>query len=299
LSIRDLKGILGDVRDIVTAPTINVMLILGFLLVLFAFVRLDGLRNLSFVKAPNWIMLIIGLGLLISGLIIFPLTREDRRINKKATIQKGISFSFQSLSVNLKVGKIQEISQLSKDCAVVLPANTTFIDDCITDEKSALGSFFLKHHPDKIQEVPEDIKKHLTRSGYPRAENGTYPLGTTIILPKKYDTPAKIIMTASTIRKEISGIRAEPSSLCECIRQIFMVTSDKKLSKLYMPILGSGHGGLDINAALLFLLLSIRHYAHQYHHIKSVNIIVTENDTTRLKDIYRLQYLTLLEEARK
>ena len=75
-----------------------------------------------------------------------------------------------------------------------------------------------------------------------------------------------------------------------------MATAGKKISKVYMPILGSGHGGLDINAALLFLLLSIKHYASLYHHLRSIDIIVVGNDASRLKDSYRLQYLALLGE---
>lgn len=74
-----------------------------------------------------------------------------------------------------------------------------------------------------------------------------------------------------------------------------MLTADKKISKLRMPILGSGHGGLDINDALLFLILAIKHYSKQYHHVKSVDIIVTEIDAPNLKDINMLQYLTRLE----
>lgn len=246
-----------------------------------------------------WLVAIIGgiLASIFGGFVLYYIRRfkEYNKINKKATIQKGISLLFGELLVNLKVGKIQEISKPIKDSAIALPANTTFIDDCITDSKSALGAFFLKYHPDKIQRVPQDIEKQLKQSRYQQGENGTYPLGTTIILPGKYDIPAKVIITASTIRKETSGIRAEPTSICECIRQIFMITSDKKIAKLYMPILGSGHGGLNINDALLFLVLAIKHYSKFYHHVKSIDIIVTEDDVPKLKDTYRLQYIMLLE----
>jgi len=66
-----------------------------------------------------------------------------------------------------------------------------------------------------------------------------------------------------------------------------------------MPILGSGHGGLDINEALLFLIVAIKHYSQYYHHLKSIDIIVTENDASKLGEIYRLQYLMLLKEEAK
>lgn len=297
--IEDIKDMLKNIRDIVNAPTINIMLLFGFLLFIFSFCKLDGIKKLSFPADPNWVMLIVGIILFIGSAIVFKLTREDRRINKKANLESGIAFKFEQVSVNLKKGKIQEISNLNQASGIVLPANTTFIDDCITDAKSALGAFFLKHYPNKISKVAEDIKKQLENIGYQKNENGLYPPGTTIILPTEYDTPAKTIITASTVRKETSGIRAEPSTVCECIRQIFMVTADKKISELYMPILGSGHGGLKINEGLLFLVVAIKHYSKYYHHLKSIDIIVIENDVPKLKNIFRLQYLMLLEEVKK
>ena len=52
-----------------------------------------------------------------------------------------------------------------------------------------------------------------------------------------------------------------------------------------MPVLGSGHGDLDINDAILFLVLSLKYYSKAFHHIKVVDIIVMENDVKRLKNI--------------
>ena len=295
------KEYLEDVRYIVNAPVVNIMLLFGFLFVVLSFkLRLDGLNTFSLEGTPNWIMLIVGIILLFGSPVIFVFTREDKRINKKVTIEKGLSFSFNKLSVTLRTGRIEEIPELSKDSAVVLPANTTFFDDCITDPKSALGAFFLKFYPDKIPvTVCEDIEKELGKRGYQKDEDDSYPPGTTIILPKEYDIQAKCIITASTIRKENVGIWAFPSTICDCVRQIFETTADKKIEKLHMPALGSGHGGLDINDALLFLLLALKYYSKRYHHIKSVEIIVTPTDASKLKDIYRLQYLPLLDVREK
>jgi O-acetyl-ADP-ribose deacetylase (regulator of RNase III) len=251
-----------------------------------------------------WIITIIGgaIATIIAGLALYYFRRfeEYRRINKKATVQKGIVLKFNNLSIDIKEGEIQNIGTVNRNSAVILPANTTFIDDCITDAKSALGAFFLKHYSDKIpQKVSEDIEKALENFGYKKDEDGSYPPGTTIILPKEYNTPAKCIIAASTIRKEKVGIMAYPSTICECIRQIFEITADKKVERIYMPVIGSGHGGLDMNDALLFILLNLKYYSKRYHHIKSVEILVTPEDALKLKDAYRLQYLSLLEAKEK
>ena len=297
--IKDLKEVTENLRYVINAPIVNMMVFFGLVFIALSFFGLDGIKTITLVASPRWPMLIIGSILTFAGLTVFLLTREERRINKKARIEKGISIKLGRILVKLELGKIQEISNLNKTTAVVLPANTTFINDCITDKNSALGSFMMDHYPAKISEITKVIEERLKISGVPRNNDNTYPLGTTIILPQPYDTPINILITAATIRKEKIGIRAEPTSICECIRQVFVATSDKKISKLRMPILGSGHGGLEINTALLFLILGIRHYSNCYHHVKSVHIVVTENDAKRLKDIYRLQYLALLEGASK
>lgn len=255
---------------------------------------------INFLNNP-WSISIIGgtLAIIFAAVLIyyFHRVKEYIKINRGATIQKGIALIFGQIIINLRKGKIQEIPGLNGKSAVVLPANTSFIDDCIRDSNSALGAFALKYYHNRIPNLQQDIKKQLITLNYPKNTEGFYPLGTSIILPNEYDTPAKIIITASTVRKELSGIRAEPSSVCECIHQVFLRTADKKIENLYMPILGSGHGGMEINDALFFLILAIKHYSKFYHHVKSVDILAIEKDVLKLKDVYRLQYLTLLEKG--
>jgi O-acetyl-ADP-ribose deacetylase (regulator of RNase III) len=202
-------------------------------------------------------------------------------------------------TVNLKIGKIQDRSGLDKQTAVILPVNTSFIDDCIRDENSTTGAYILEFYSDKVSELPQIMIEQLKKYGYKQKENGTYEPGTTILLPSPYDIPAKVLMTASTLRKEKVGIKAEPSTICECIRKIFEFTSDKKISKFRMPVLGSGHGGLDINEALLFLVHAVKYYSERvYHHVKQIDIVIRDEDTTRLKDVY-MQHLMLLGEESK
>lgn len=298
----DIIKVTENLRSIVNAPVGNISAIFSMILIFLSFCNFNivsGEFSFSLTANPRWIMLLIGGGFLLICVVGLMLTREDRKINKKMKIEDGLSVKFRQTTVNIRVGKIQDTSGLNQSAGVVLPANTTFVDDCITDKNSALGAFFLEHYLGKTSEIIQVVQQQLKNSKYLQSEDGTYALGATIVLPSPYDIPVKILITASTARKEDTGIRAEPSSICECIRQVFLITSDKKISRIWMPILGSGHGGLDINAALLFLLFAIRHYTRYYYHVKSVDIIVTENDAKRLKDIYRLQYLTFLEEECK
>jgi len=295
--LKELKEITENIRHIFNARLANILVVFGLVFIILSFFSFDGIKNFTLTASPRWIMFIIGCVLTLGGVAIFILTREERKINKKIKIKDGLAIKLGWASVNLRVGKIQEILGVDETAAVVLPANTTFIDDCITDKNSALGAFMLDRYPDKIPEIKKVIPETLETSGATKNIDNTYPPGTTIILPPPWNMPVNILITAATIREEITGIRAEPSTICQCIQRVFMITANKKISKIRMPILGSGHGGLEINAALLFLMLSIRHYASQYHHIKAIDIIVTENDAKRLKDIPKLQYLLFLGEV--
>jgi hypothetical protein len=185
----------------------------------------------------------------------------------------------------MKVGDIANLSGLIGNCAIVLPANSSFVDDCISDPKSALGAFFLTHFADRIPEARKTMQDVLDKSNHQRGEDEAYPTGTTILLPSPFDRPCPLLITASTLRKARVGILANPTTLCDCIRNVFAVTADRKIDTLYMPILGSGHGGLEKREALLFLLLSIRYYAKHYHHIKQVQIVVREADLVALQDV--------------
>ncbi len=292
------KSIFNNLRYILNAPIVNIFVVFGIVLIGLSFFSFSKTNGIISSTIPHWIMFGIGCGLVTFGLIIFLLTGEAIRINKRVNLKKGLRIKLGSISVNLRVGRIEEISGMDKTAAVVLPANTTFVDDCITDKNSALGAYMLEHYPDRIEEIKKSITETLQASGTSKSNDNTYPAGTTIILPSPYDQPVRILVTGATVRKESSGIKAEPSTICACIQNTFKKTSDKKISEIRMPILGSGHGGLEINSALLFLLLSIRYNARYYYHIKSIEILVTENGEKSLKDIYRLQYLILLGKVK-
>jgi O-acetyl-ADP-ribose deacetylase (regulator of RNase III) len=288
-----IRDIVKDIRDIITAPTINISILLGFLSVLLSFCRYDKGEGLSFVSDPAWGLFGFGCLLVFASFAIFWTRRKDVKHDVNAAIGQGVTLRFDKLELKLKLGRIEDDYDKSEKSAVALPCNTSFVDDCISDRNSALGAFVLKHYPDRMPDVKKAIEELTMRSGIPKGEDGTYPPGTTIIMPREYNTPAKVLITASTVTKERVGIRAQPSTICECIKQIFEVTADKKVCNVSIPVLGSGHGGVDINDALLFMVLAIKHYSRHYHHLASISIIFTEHDTQRIEK-NRLQYLSLL-----
>lgn len=293
--IKAVKEVIENLRYIFNAPILNITIGSGIILAFLSFLDFNGIKFAALRETPRLLMFLFGTVLSIGGIISLISTSEDRKINKNIDIKKGIVLQFGQTKVIIRIGKVQETLGLNKATAIILPANTTFIDDCITDKNSALGSFMLEHYPDKTSEVKQAIENTLKASKIMKDSDNNYPSGSTIILPVPYDNPFHILLTAATIRKERAGIKAEPDTICDCIKQIFSITSDKKISRLQMPILGSGHGGLEINMALLLLILAIKYFSNYYHHIKLIDIITIEGDAKRLKkDIYKIQYLAML-----
>lgn len=288
---------LEHIKDILYAPIINVLLFAGLIFVAFSFCQLNiskAVKDFHILACPNIGMLLTGAIFVIISLLLFWF-KGDFTVTK-LNVKKGVILKFKGIEISIRVGKIEDISENGKHIGIVLPANASFDDECITDARSALGSFVLQHFPDKISNLKISIDKELTDAGYQKnTNNSNYNLGTTIILPEPYTKPANIIITAATTKIKNVGIRSNPSILIECIKNMFTVTADRKISAIYMPILGSGHGGLEINFALFSLISDIWYFSKEFCHIKKVNIIVIEEDAKKLKNINAFNCLNKLE----
>jgi hypothetical protein len=290
----DLEKLAEYLKSIFTAPVSGLLVGAGLLLVLLSFVQYDQGKLSAFTPLPKAWPAATGSALVATGILVHFLDPSKKLTVRRVNLSKGMEISAGSVQVRIKLGNIVEIEGLNQTCAIVLPANTSFLDDCVTDRNSALGAFFITHFPNDIPSLTKTMQDVLDRSDYRRADDGTYPAGTTIILPSPFDRPCPVLITASTIRRPQVGIVARPTTVCDCVRNIFSVTADKKIRTLWMPILGSGHGGLEKQEALLFLLLSIRHYARDYHHINRVEVVILEGDLPKLQDVHKLQYLSFL-----
>lgn len=197
--------------------------------------------------------------------------------------------------IRLVKGNIQETTGLGRECAIMLPANTTFMDDCITDKNSALGAYFLENYPGRNEEALSAMQKELEARGYSRNHEGDYPPGATIMMPAPFDSPVKLIISGTTVRHREEGINAEPSSIAEAIRKAFALTADMKVSRLRMPILGSGHGGMSLADAINLIVYTTKHYIGKHHHVKLVELVVREADASKLRLINAGRHVVVVE----
>ncbi|MCD4792924.1 MAG: macro domain-containing protein [Bacteroidales bacterium] len=240
-------------------PVHVISILLGSVFVIGSLIKISG-KSVIFPTDVNILLLIIGVSLLIIGFVFYLGTFLFIRKKKNPRIK-------------IIKGNLTEFNEFSKNSAVVLPVNTSFIDDCVNDKKSALGSFLDKNHPNKLEEFVIDTKIELDNLNHKKDEKGNYKPGTTIILSSKYDCPAKCILTATTIKKEKTGFYSSPEIIMECIKEIFEETADKRIDTLFLPVIGSGHGGLEIKQAIDLLIIGFNFWLSKKHHIKNINII--------------------------
>lgn len=207
-------------------------------------------------------------------------------------IEAGFRLSLsQRHSIDLVTGAIQTAKPDSKHGAVVLPANTSFDDACINDAKSALGSFFQNHFASRINKVQTLIQAEAKKSaiGTGKGRN-KYPTGTTIYMNQPLKTKHRIIITAVTEKIEGTGIRADTLSLSTSIKNVLLIAADNRLSELWMPVIGTGHGGLNFTVALTMILVQLSQgmLREGFYSIERVIIPVHNPEGKRAEQIERM-----------
>lgn len=289
-----VKEVLSSLKAIILAPVTNMLCLSGIVLIAISFLDYSKDKGLSLHGQIHIATATAGFILLLVGILLFYLMNRDSTSKACLDYNKGVEIKRGELIIRIKQGEIQSVVPETKNAVIVLPANTTFFDDCVTDKRTAMGAFFLERFPEKVTVLPSLINTILTEKGFRPDANGQFMTGTTIILPDEYAKPAKIIITASTSRIAGTGITSSPHVICSCVEGVLKCTADQRIDSVYLPILGSGHGGIDRGMALLFLLLSILHFSRSYHHIKLVQIIVHPKDIVSLNQSKELRQIVAL-----
>ncbi|MGA1843359.1 MAG: macro domain-containing protein [bacterium] len=289
-----IKDVLADAKAVFLAPVTNVLCIAGIVFLFISFLDYDKTSGITLHGQIHAGQAIAGFVLLLVGVLLFLITNRARAKSSHLDYDKGIQITRGKLAIRIQTGEIQSISASTRNAAIVLPANTTFVDDCAADKRTAMGAFFLERFPEKVATLPTIFQDILTSNGlYPDA-NGQFMVGTTIMLPDEFAKPAKVVITASSVRIAGTGFSSSPHVICKCVENILKCTADQRIDTIYLPILGSGHGGVERGIALLFLLLAFLHFDRAYHHIRLVQIVVHPRDVVSLNQCKELAQIVAL-----
>ena len=270
-----------EVKDIF-AKTIekvpNLIIVLGAIFFTISFLTYNTIGFHFPAESPKLLFIILGGIFIVLGIVIhfIQLDKQTKKLKDKTTLK------FNSTTLTIKIANIQDEDNLTIDSAFVLPANNTFVDDCVTDYKSALGSFFNKHHSDKIPTFNQKLKEILHTQNILPFDGIHYEPATVLILPEEFSIKSKVILVASSIRNSGRGFHTNPAIISESILNVFKETADKRISTFFIPVIGSGHAGLEITQALNLLLLCIKFYSNQFHHPKNIFIFVRKIDSQKI-----------------
>lgn len=181
--------------------------------------------------------------------------------------------------VTIKQGDISSYNG-NNNGAILLPANTSFDDKCITARNSALGSFFLNKYPEMINDTKRIIIDEAARKFSLSDEKKCADAGDTILLSGYGGRNINILISAVTQDNPNIGIQANVIGIINSIKNALQLCSENRYSSITMPILGAGRGGIEPKISIMLICIqyffSIRHL--QNHHVKELEIIVFEGN---------------------
>lgn len=259
----------------------NILAVFSFIFIAVSFLKLEYVDNKFkglLVQVPNMLLFISGLILLIVAIIIHLI--EFKKIKIKGLlkkIDKGFKVIIGGSELNIIFDDIKDSHCSDSQTAIVLPTNDSFDDECINDPTSSLGAFFQEDFKNGIKEIQNLIIGELKAVPYIASDNiNTYPLNTIVYLKGPLGSIQQVILVSITTKRKREGIKSDPSYIAKGILEVLKLSADQKLTKLFMPVLGAGHGGVDFNVALHALLFEIMYNFKykRFHNIKELNIII-------------------------
>lgn len=271
------------------------LLFLGSIIIVLSIIDRLSTSELKTKSASliNYPILIVGVLMVLVSLIIvlsqesFFFKKHHKKISTLENNSKSISFGKSKIIV--RTGKIEK-TNISANLAIILPANEYFDDECINDNRSSLGAFIQSHYPNQELKIKELINNELKEKKYTLKEKSenknskSYGVGTSIILKRPLESKFNLIISAVTKQDSKSGIQSSISALMLASENIQKILIEERIEKIYMPLLGSGHGGLSDKVSLFSLILSFSNYA-KIKQNKEINIIVFQKNKKSKADI--------------
>lgn len=272
-------------------PVFTIIAVFGCLLILFGLFKIDDITKLAVspLSQPLYTSISLGIFMIVIGValhIATNLTTSTFSISNVKRLPNGYSITHGSFALNVLFGKIETIDGFDDESMIALPANEFFDDECINDARSALGAYMKFHFKDNIPKIQSLVKKLLREETFQEVEKepGTlvpsYGVGKCVYLDCPLSSQQRIVMVAVTTKRANEGLQAKPRYIFDAIESIQREMANHRLTHLFVPVLGSGHGGLTGDMSLVCMLTA---FAELYrrrsgHHLKNVNIVVLKRD---------------------
>lgn len=203
---------------------------------------------------------------------------------------EGALWTFVSgCEIRVVSGRI-EIHEGAPGFAIVLPCNEYFDDRCVDDTRSALGAYANRAFEGQVETfvslMKNECRKKLgpgverQKTGDERAES--FGVGRCILLTKPLGRSVPVALVSTTTQRDGEGLASRISYLFDGMRELITCLANARINEIVMPLLGSGHGGLDPPLALVGLLAAIAEaarYGQGAQRLKKVTIVLFKRDS--------------------
>jgi Domain of unknown function (DUF6430) len=195
-------------------------------------------------------------------------------------------------------GRIEDCPQ-EPGLTVVLPCNEFFDDRCASDTKSALGSYVHRVFKGQADEflalMRRESRKQLGQSQEQQKTNTerapSFGVGRCVLLDSPLNRSVPLALVSTTTQRAGEGLSAKISYLFDAMRDLATRLAGARLNEVAMPVLGSGHGGIDAPLAFVGLVLAVAEaarYGRGGKRLRRVTIIVFQADKNTPPEIDRL-----------
>jgi hypothetical protein len=275
-------------KEIIKNPPI-LLIIAGILFILIA----CSVFNLPNVVSPQmgtqnwWILLTTGCMFIFIALMW--LIYNQIKLSNSNYVFKGVSSNKYSVFlnktetqvINIIYGNLKDVGEYKKDTLFILPANDKFDDDCIDDEKSVLGSFVNNLYPYDNKNIKQKIRDVVDKKSFEKPKIGNWILITSEAKGEKIINMGMVAVTELTDKK---AIIAHPENVMLAFNSIHEIINETRATKVFIPLLGSGNGGLTPELSLLYLVISIMECTRKVggHNIKEANIVIYKKDKKKV-----------------
>jgi predicted Ser/Thr protein kinase len=190
--------------------------------------------------------------------------------------------------IRVAYGRIEDYAHQA-GTIVVLPCNEYFDDLCAADSKSALGAYVARAYAGQIAEfvalVQGECQNKLGEGVQRQKTEDTraisFGAGKCLLLVRPLGRSVPVALVSTTTQRAGRGLAGQISYLFDGMRELVSRSADARFNEVVMPILGSGHGGIDASLALFGLLIAlaeIARYGQGGQRLKRATVVVFRSD---------------------
>jgi len=267
-----------------------ILLISGMFLIFCGFFEIKDLTKCQIHPHADPYYFIVSIGLLFSLSSVFlylfdVVTLGWIGFRRIRNLSNGITAKLSNTNINIRFGRLEKLSGDSEESLVVLPANEFFDDECINDKKSALGAYVNYKFTNQTESIESLISSGLDGHDFEEVEKETgviqksYGIGNSVFIKEPLSSKQPVLFLSVTTKRTGEGLQAEMSYIFKAVKEIKRIVVDQRINSVYVPVMGSGHGGLRNEVAFFGMLLAVCDVVTKPHghHINEFNIIVFQS----------------------